>query len=436
MRVFSNRLFTCRAALLLAGSAVFLAIEFLDELTAGVPVVSLPLLRDGLHLSYQQVGVLLSAGPLSSALLEPIILLMSDRWSKRWLLRCTLLCMAGGWALAGAAPNFWWLLLAVALESPATGAALGLGQAALIERFPSGAGARGSKAAESVGTRFPQAPAAVGAARAMTRWTITGALGDLTSPLAVAGLLVLGLGWRQVYWAAAGIWFLVLLIVWFQHFPKRQEIPAAAVQDNAQAEKESSAEPSVGLLAGLRAALTDPILLRWAMAEKLCTMVDEIYLGFAALYLRDTRHASAPAISLALALGLMGGLVGLFALDRLLKRFAGVRLLPWLALLSLTGVVGFLAAPVLWLAAAALFLFNLSAAGFYPITKAAAYSRLPGRIGTVQAVIALGGPFEIVLPVVVGFVAGQFGVLAAVSFLGLAPLGIALLAPRQAQKPR
>jgi FSR family fosmidomycin resistance protein-like MFS transporter len=409
MRVFSSRSLTRRAALLLAGAAVFLAIEFLDELTAGFPVVSLPLLRDGLHLSYQQVGLLLSAGPLSSALLEPMVLLMSDRWSKPWLLRVALLCMVVGWALAGAAPNFWWLLLAVALESPATGAALGLGQAALIERF------------------------SIGAARAMTRWTITGALGDLSSPLAVTVLLALGLGWRQVYWAAAAIWFVMLVIVWLWRFPRQRTISSIALQDAASEEK-NTVEPSIGLLAGLRAALSDPILLRWAVAEKFCTMVDEIYLGFAALYLRDTRHASASAISLALALGLMGGLVGLFALDRLLKYRAGVRLLPWLALLALAGVVGFLAAPVLWLAAAALFLFNLSASGFYPITKAAAYSRLPGRAGTVQAVIALGEPFEIVLPVVVGFVAGQFGVLAAVGFLGLAPLGIVLLAPRQAQK--
>ena len=409
MRVFSSRPLARRAALLLAGSAVFLAIEFLDELTAGFPVVSLPLLRDGLHLSYQQVGVLLSAGPLSSALLEPVILLMSDRWSKPWLLRGALLCMAGGWALAAAAPGFWWLLLAVALEAPATGAALGLGQAALIERFSEGA------------------------ARAMTRWTITGALGDLASPLAVTALLVLGLGWRQVYWAAAGIWFVMLLIVWFQPFLRQQAIPSIALQKTS--DEENGAEPSAGLLAGLRAALSDPILLRWAVAEKLCAMVDEIFLGFAALYLRDTRHASASAISLALAIGLMGGLVGLLALDRLLKQHAGGRLLPWLALLALAGVVGFLAAPALWLAAAALFLFNLSAAGFYPITKAAAYSRWPGRAGTVQAVIALGEPFEIVLPAVVGFLAGQFGVQAAVGFLGLAPLGIVLLAPRQTKKP-
>lgn len=408
LRVIFSRALTRRVAMLLAGSAVFLAIEFFDELVSGIPVVSLPLLRDGLRLSYQQVGLLLSVGPLSSAVLEPIILLLSDRWSKPWLLRGALLCVISGWALAGAAPNFWLLLLAVALESPATGVVLGLAQAALIEQ-------------SSNGTE-----------RAMTRWTIMGAVGDLASPLAVAGLLVLGLGWRQLYWVGAAIWLLALIGVW-RRFPKPQRKKSGAAQESTTEERQR-AEPSAGLLVGLRAALRDPILLRWAVTEKLCAMVDEIFLGFAALYLQDARHASAPVISLVLATGMVGAVAGLVVLDRLLKRVAGVRLLPWLALLSLAGVVGFLTAPSLWLAAAALFLFDLSAAGWYPITKAAAYSRLPGRTGTVQAVIALGEPFEIALPVVVGLIAGQFGVLAAVGFLGLAPLGILLLAPRQARK--
>lgn len=409
LRVIFSRALTRRVAMLLAGSAVFLAIELFDELVSGIPVVSLPLLRDGLRLSYQQVGLLLSVGPLSSALLEPIILLMSDRWSKPWLLRGALLCVIGGWALAGAAPNFLWLLMTVALESPATGVVLGLAQTALIEQSSSGT------------------------ERAMTRWTIMGAVGDLASPLAVAGLLVLGLGWRQLYWVGAAIWLLALIAVWSRHFPKPQRKKSTVVQETTT-EESQRVQPPVSLLAGLRAALRDPILLRWAVAEKLCTMVDEIFLGFAALYLQDARHASVPVISLVLATGMVGAVAGLVALDRLLKRVAGVRLLPWLALLSLAGVVGFLAAPSLWLAAAALFLFDLSAAGFYPVTKAAAYGRLPGRAGTVQAVIALGEPFEIVLPVVVGLIAGQFGVLAAVGFLGLAPLGILLLAPLQARK--
>jgi hypothetical protein len=182
-------------------------------------------------------------------------------------------------------------------------------------------------------------------------------------------------------------------------------------------------------------ALHDLLLLRWAVVVRLWTMVDEIFLGFAALYLRDVRHASAPVTSLILAAGMAGTVLGLLALHWLLKQVSGPVLLPWLALLTLLGVVGLLLAPTLWLAAGALFLFDLSAAGWYPISKAAAYARMPGRTGTVQAVITLGDPFEVALPLVVGLLAGQFGVVAGLAFLGLAPLGVLLLAPKPNKAP-
>ncbi len=401
-----NRVFRWRLSALLAAPVMLLAIELFDELVSGIPVVLLPLVREGLHLSYQQVGLLLSAGPLSGALFDPVLLLLSDRWSKRWLLRGGLLALAASFVLAGAAPNFLVLLLAEVLYFPAGGVVLNLAQAALIEQ------------------------AAGGAERAMTRWTILGGVGDLASPLAVAGLLALGLGWRQSYGAAAALWLLALLLIWPQRFAKPQPVSAAQPSDTLE---ETTEQPSIGLLAGLRAALRDSLLLRWTAIELLCTMVDEIFLGFAALYLRDVRHASATTISLVLAAGLVGGLLGLFILDWLIVRVAGVRVLPWLALLSLVGVVGFLFAPSIWLAALALFLFEVSATGWYPISKAAAYSRLPGRTGTVQAVIALGEPFEIILPLVVGFIAGQFGTGAGLGFLSLAPVGVLLLAPRRVQ---
>jgi predicted MFS family arabinose efflux permease len=404
VRGLFHRVFRWRLAALLAVPFTLLSIEFFDELVSGIPVVLLPLVREGLHLSYQQVGLLLSAGPLSSALFEPALLLLSDRWSKRWLLRGGLFALATGFMLAAAAPNFLVLLLADVLSFPAGGVVLDMAQAALIERAGSGA------------------------ERAMTRWTILGGLGDLASPLAVAGLLALGLGWRQSYGAAAAIWLLALLLIWPQRFAKSKQSSASQPSD---APAEAADQPPTGLLAGLREALGDPLLLRWAIAEKLCTMVDEIFLALCALYLRDVRHASAPLISLVLAVGMGGSLLGLVALDRLIGRVEGARLLPWLALLTLIGVVGFLFAPTLWLAAVSLLLFDISAAGWYPITKAAAYRRLPGRTGTVQAVIALGKPFEIVLPAMVGLIAAQFGVLAGLGFLGLAPLGILLIAPRQ-----
>lgn len=375
--------------------STLLGVEFLDELLTGVPIVALPLIRDGLHLSYAQVGLIFTVGSLAGMLLEPGLLLFSDRGSKRWLVLAGVLGLAASNALAGSAPNFLWLLLAFVLGYPAGGAAVGLSQAALIDHAPEDA------------------------ERAMTRWTILGSVGDVLSPLVVAGLLAIGLSWRSLFWISALIWLGAAFLLWPQRFPR------PAPEHTAEQAPASTS----GVLAGFREALRDPLLLRWAVVVKLCSMVDEVFLGFAALYLRDVRHASATLTSLALAAGLVGSMLGLLALHRLLKRISGPRLLPWLALLTLAGVVGLLLAPNIWLAAAALFLFDLSAAGWYPISKAAAYARRPGRTGTVQAVITLGEPFEVVLPLAVGVIAGQFGVVAGLAVLGLAPLGVLLVAP-------
>ena len=75
---------------------------------------------------------------------------------------------------------------------------------------------------------------------------------------------------------------------------------------------------------------------------------------------------------------------------------------------------------------------SLGNAGLYPLVESEAYNRLPGRSGTIRAIIGgLGQPFEIVLPGIVGLIAGRFGLLASLGFLGIAPVLFLLLAPRR-----
>jgi hypothetical protein len=96
-------------------------------------------------------------------------------------------------------------------------------------------------------------------------------------------------------------------------------------------------------------------------------------------------------------------------------------------LLTLIAVIGFLSIRSTWIAPLWLFLIGFGASGHYPIAKAEAYTRQPGRSGTVRAIINLGAPFEVALP----GIAGRFGILASLAFLGLAPLLILILIPHR-----
>jgi predicted MFS family arabinose efflux permease len=368
-----------------------------DELITGFPVVGLPLLRDQLGLSYGQIGLLFSVEALSGMILSPIISLLSDRGTKRWWVIGGSLGLAISLVLMGSTHNFGLLLAAFAFSSPAGSAAVGLSQAALIDAAPQ----------ES--------------AQTMTRWTLMGSVGDLLSPLAVAAIASLHLGWPALCWLGVAIWSGAALVLGLQHFPR----PTDVVND-------TGAATNVKLLAGLREALRDPVLLRWAVLSLIPTMMDEVFLGFVALYLRDVLHASQVVIGVVLTISMMGTLLGLFTLDLVIRkcRISPTRLLSWLALLSLVGVIGFLITRSIWLATVALFVIHLGVAGWYPIVQAQAYDRQPGRSGTVRAVIGLGAPFEVALPGIVGIIAGHFGALAGVGLLGLAPVLILLLVAR------
>lgn len=366
----------------------------LDELVSGLPVVAMPLLRDDLALSYTQVGLIFTVGQIVGLVFDPLMNLLSDRANKRWLVLLGMLGSALGYGLIAVAPYFAALLIAFSLISIAGTTALDMAQATLID---------GDLAAAS---------------RTMTRWTIAGGIGDLMTPLLIAGALALGLGWRPLFWVAALLWLAMATVVWPQRFPKASH--AHDTPDQAMPRP----------LASLREALANPRLLRWAGITTVTSMLDEIFLGFAALYLTDVIGVHVATASLLLGGQTIGGLLGLFALERLLGRVRRERLLFGASLLTLASAVVLLA--VRWLPATALALFGIgvSASCWYPLAAAAAYETLPGRSGTVRAVKSLGASFEIVLPLVVGAVAQRWNVTAGLGVLCLAPVFVLLLLPK------
>ena len=386
---------------------VLLSTALLDELTFGFLVVGLPLARDTFHMTYEQIGLLFTAGAIAALAIEPVINLASDHISKRVPILAGMFCLMGTFALAGLTDRYVLLVLAVALADPAIGAAVGLSQAALVEQQPKTA------------------------TRTMARWTMLSSVGDLLSPLVVAATVAIGGGWTALSLMAAALWLLAAGVALPLRFPRPAVSPAS--------DDEPSSSAWVEMRQAIVAALHDWVLFRWMGILFMATMVDEIFLGFAGLMLHDRLHATVQSTSLILALGMIGGMVGLLMLERVLARSsdqqrAGIRLLPWLALLTLAGIVALLLAQALWLGAVALFAIGLGATGWYPVARAATYERLPGHAGLARAITGLVMPLELILPAVVGVLASQFGLVTARGFLGLAPVGVLLLAPRASKR--
>lgn len=385
--------------------ATLLTSPLLDELTIGVLVVALPLIRDELRLSYEQAGFLFTIGSLSSMVIEPLVNLLSDRHSKRPFVVAGMLSLVLSFVFTSVSSSYGMLLLAFALIFPSIGVALDLAQATLIDAAPDRA------------------------SHTMTRWTVMAGIGDLLAPLAVGVITAVGLSWRVLCLCGAALWLGAAAVVWPQRFPQRAELTPSN-----DAEEESPLWRQLAIVFG--EALRDSTLLRWAGVVLLCTMLDEVFLAFMGLYLRDALHATTWEMSLALGSFLVGGMVGLVILDRMHivtaqrgKTIRGEQVLVWLALGVLLNIAVLLVAHTLWITTATLFLIGAGASGWYPLAKAAAYDTRPGKTGLVRAVIAVGAPFETVLPTIVGIIAGRFSIAAGIAFLGLAPLGVLALVP-------
>ncbi len=375
---------------------ILLCVGLFDELTSGFPFIALPLLRDRLGLNYAQVGFLFTAATLVAMIIEPLMNILSDRGSKKPWILSGLTLSALAFLLMGSVTGYPLMLLAFLVWFPANGAGVGLAQAVLIDGAP-GDGAR-----------------------IMTRWTLLSGVGDFLSPLVVAAFVAIGLGWSALSWLAAALWFGAAVLL----FPLR--FPASSAQS-----EESEDTERLSVWANLRAAVRDPLLLRWSVLTLIPTMLDEIFLGFVSLYLHDVLHLSETLIALIITLHMLAAFLGLFVLDRLLKRrkLASVPTLFWLSLVTLLGVACLLLFHVLWSTIVALLVISFCDASWYPLAQAEAYAQRPASSGVVRAVIGLGAPLEMALPGVVGLVAASFGVLAGLGLLGLAPVLMLLLLP-------
>jgi FSR family fosmidomycin resistance protein-like MFS transporter len=369
---------------------VLLGVELLDELVAGVPAAGSPAIQDSFATSYATTaGILLLLPALIALVLEPIVFLAADRWPRRWFIRGGLFAMAGSALACACAPGPLTLALASGLGFVASGTAVALSQATLVDLHP---GAR---------------------ERAMTRWALMGTVGDLGGPLLLAGLAAAGLGWRTGYVVVAA-----LVAAWATlPLPEIPATPAAPDDDD-----------DASLWTGLRLALRERRLLLWLGAAALCDLLDEIVIVFASLHLRDDLGAGPTERAVVLSAFVVGGVIGVTATDRLLARHPPVRLLAIASAACAVTYLLWLAAPTWWLSAIGMLAVGATAAPLYPIATAQCYAALPGRSGAVNAAGHLFTPVAMLLPWLLGALADRAGTVAALAVLVAQPIGIAVIA--------
>ena len=365
-----------------------LAVELLDELVFGTREAAWPLVRSELDLSYAEVGVLLSVPMYASTVLEPVFGILGDSRWRGLVVAGGGLAVAAALVAAAASTGFLLLLVAFAVLYPATGAFVSLSQATLMDLEPDRREAN------------------------MARWSVAGGVGAVVGPLALSGLVVVGLGWRELFVAFA-IAAVVLVAV-----SARAHAPVT----------HTSARPSMRAALG---ALRRPRVVRWLVVLEFADLLMDVLLGFVALYLVDEVGASASVGGVAVAVWTGAGLVGGFGIVALLRRVDGLRYLRVSAVAAVVLYAAFLLVPGIEPKLVLLALLGLATAGWYSIPKARLYDALSGQSGAVMTLGSVSGMFGALAPLTVALVAERYGLDVALWFLLAGPLALLTLTPRR-----
>ena len=349
-----------------------------------------PVIREDLSLSYAEIGVLLSVPFYVSAVVEPIFGVFGDTRLRRAVVLGGGCAFALGLALAAAAPGFVLLLVALCALSPASGAFVSLSQATLMDLDPQRR------------------------ERSMALWTLSGSVGVVAGPLAVAASIVLGGGWRAPL-AALAIMALLLTVA-------ARALPAPP-RDGAPSFR-AAARATV-------AALRRVAVVRWLVLLELSDLMLDVFGAFLALYLVDAADLSTAEAGLGFALWTGAGLVGDALLLVVLRHVSGLAYLRASALLVAFLFPAFLLVEPLWAKLPLLALLGVLNSGWYAIPKARLYSELPGQSGAALTLGTLTGLVGGTFPLALGLLAAAVGIGNALWVLLAAPLALLVGMPRR-----
>jgi len=383
---------------------LFLLIEFFDELNYAIDGAVLPVMRVELALSYAQVGLLLGLPHVISILVEPAIMLLGDTNLRKRLIIAGGLGVVIAMFLIATAAGFPALLLAMVIGFPASGAFVTLSQATLMDLNQG---------------REPQM---------MARWTVAGSLGNLIGPLFVAAGFALALGWRWVFAVLAVLALLLTLFVLFPQFPARPSPAFLFGEDSIGARRRPSVMRNV--FANLREALGNAELLRWIVLLQFSDLLLDVFIGYAPLFLTDVVGVTPIQASLLLSVLMLTSLAADVALLPILERFPGRTVVRASAAITAVIYVTWLLVPWPFAKITLMILLRFSTLGWYQVLQGEAYASAPGRSGTVMAIGSVIGLLGGGMAWLVGWVASQAGLPAAMWLLLFGPVSLVLFVPR------
>jgi FSR family fosmidomycin resistance protein-like MFS transporter len=376
---------------------IYLLIEFVDELVFGAGETAWPLFRNDLHLTYTQIGLLLSLPGIIAAFIEPFIGILGDVWKRRVLILAGGILFTLSLFMTSVSYSFVFLLASFVLFFPSSGAFVSLSQANLMD---------------SDTTRHEQN---------MARWTFAGSLGVLSGPLLLGLFIYFGLGWRGTYAALASFSALCLLAA-------LRYLPPDSIS--------SPSFPSLSVFFdGFRAAFADlkrEDVLSWLLLLEFADLMMDVLFSYLALYFVDVARATEVQAGIAVTIWLATGLITDFLFIPFIDRQKdSIRFLRMTAFMELFAFAVFLLMPGFIPKLIVVIAVNLFNTGWYPILQGRLYSSLPGQSGSIMAIGSVTAPLAKFFPFLIGFLADQFGLQTAMWILILSPIALLIGLPRR-----
>lgn len=377
-----------------------LIIEFLDEFAYGTREAAWSFIRDDLNLTYTEIGLILGLPSLIAVFIEPIIGILSNMGYRRYLILGGGVVFGGSLALTGLSDGFVSLLIAQVISAPASGAFVGLAQAALMDYDTQ---------------RHEQN---------MARWTLAGSVGITVAPLMLGVMATIGFGWRGLF-LLIGIMSVMMVVAL-----RKVRFPAVRPDEDGD-------ETGISLRDTLQDtlnALRDFSIVRWYVLFVFSDLLLDVLHGFIALYFVDVVGVDPATGALAVVVWTSIGLIGDIALIPLLERVEGLRYLRFSAAVSLFLFPAFMLVEGLIPKLILLGLMGMFNAGWYSILAAQAYTALIGRSGTEMIFGVISSAVVGLIPLLIGVLAESFGLGGALWICLLAPIALLVGLPRQASR--